>query len=65
MAEKVALVTAASRGIGRGIATRLTQEGYTVVNLDREAPAVLLPGESFIRVGACRSTASARSRTSR
>ena len=50
MAEKVALVTAASRGIGRGIATRLTQDGYTVVTLDREAPAALLPGESFIRV---------------
>ena len=50
MAEKVALVTAASRGIGRGIATRLTQDGYTVVTLDRVAPAALLPGESFIRV---------------
>ena len=50
MAEKVALVTAASRGIGRGIATRLTQAGYPVVTLDREAPAALLPGESFIRV---------------
>ena len=47
MAEKVALVTAASRGIGRGIATRLTQDGYTVVTLDREAPAALLPGESL------------------
>jgi len=50
MADKTALVTAASRGIGRGIATRLTQDGYTVVTLDREAPAALLPGESFIRV---------------
>jgi len=50
MADKTALVTAASRGIGRGIAKRLTADGYTVVNLDREAPAELLPGESFIRV---------------
>jgi len=50
MAEKTALVTAASRGIGRGIAKRLTADGYTVVNLDREAPVELLPRESFIRV---------------
>ena len=42
MADKTALVTAASRGIGRGIATRLAQDGYTVVNLDREAPAALV-----------------------
>ena len=50
MAEKTALVTAASRGIGRGIAKRLTMDGYTVVNLDRAAPVELLPRESFIRV---------------
>lgn len=50
MTEKTALVTAASRGIGRGIASRLTADGYRVVNLDRAAPATLLPGESFIQV---------------
>lgn len=50
MTEKTALVTAASRGIGRGIASRLTADGYRVVNLDRAAPATLLPGESFVQV---------------
>jgi 3-oxoacyl-[acyl-carrier protein] reductase len=50
MTEKTALVTAASRGIGRGIASRLTADGYRVVNLDRAAPATRLPGESFIQV---------------
>jgi NAD(P)-dependent dehydrogenase (short-subunit alcohol dehydrogenase family) len=50
MTDKTVLVTAASRGIGRGIATRLTADGYAVVSFDREAPATLLPGEVFIRV---------------
>jgi 3-oxoacyl-[acyl-carrier protein] reductase len=49
MAESV-LVTAASRGIGRGIATRLTQDGYALVTLDRDPPAALLPRETFITV---------------
>lgn len=34
-----AVVTGASRGIGRAIAARLASEGYRVFNLDREAPA--------------------------
>lgn len=50
MNEKTVLVTAASRGIGRGIATRLTGDGYRVVNLDRDPPAALLELETFIRV---------------
>lgn len=50
MTEKTVLVTAASRGIGRGIATRLTGDGYRVVNLDRDPPAALLERETFIRV---------------
>lgn len=50
MADKTALVTAASRGIGRGVATRLTADGYRIINLDRVRPAVLLPNEVFICV---------------
>lgn len=50
MADNPVLVTAASRGIGRGIATRLTNDGYQVINLDRDQPAALLSGETFIRV---------------
>ena len=50
MAERTVLVTGASRGIGRGIATRLVQDGYAVVNLDRDPPAALLPRETCIEV---------------
>lgn len=60
MAEAV-LVTAASRGIGRGVAARLVHDGYAVVTLDRERPAELLPGETFINVdlGDAKATANA------
>lgn len=53
------LVTAASRGIGRGIATRLADEGYTVVSLDREPPATLLPREAFFQVDLADASAAA------
>ncbi|MCI0476928.1 MAG: SDR family NAD(P)-dependent oxidoreductase, partial [Anaerolineales bacterium] len=29
--ERVAIITGSSKGIGRGIATRLAQDGYTIV----------------------------------
>ncbi len=50
MVEKCALVTAASRGIGRGIVKRLAAEGYSIVTLDRDAPAELLAQETFLQV---------------
>ena len=50
MNDKTALVTAASRGIGRGIAKRLAADGYSVLTLDHEAPAELLPREVYLKV---------------
>ncbi|VCU68188.1 3-oxoacyl-[acyl-carrier-protein] reductase FabG [Pigmentiphaga humi] len=51
VAEKpAALVTGASRGIGRAIAARLIDDGYEVFNFSRRAPASLLPGEVFVSV---------------
>ena len=44
---KNVLITGGSRGIGRAIATRLTQDGYQVINLDKLIPPSLLPGEEF------------------
>lgn len=35
---KRAVVTGASRGIGKAIATRLQDDGWSIVNLDREGP---------------------------
>ncbi len=46
---RVALITGGGRGIGAGIATRLTQEGWRVVIADRESPATTPEGVRFIR----------------
>ena len=48
--QKNVLVTGASRGIGRAIATRLTQDGYRVINFDKSAPPSLLAGEEFHQI---------------
>jgi NAD(P)-dependent dehydrogenase (short-subunit alcohol dehydrogenase family) len=44
---KKVLITGASRGIGRAIATRLIQDGYQVINFDQSSPSSLLDGEEF------------------
>jgi 2-dehydro-3-deoxy-L-rhamnonate dehydrogenase (NAD+) len=38
MAKRVAIVTGAARGIGRAIAARLAQDGFTVAIADRDEP---------------------------
>ena len=48
--QKNVLITGASRGIGRAIATRLTHDGYRVINLDKLAPLSLLEGEEFLQI---------------
>ena len=45
--DQVAIVTGAARGIGRGIAARLTQEGAAVVVWDRDADAFDVAGAGF------------------
>lgn len=50
--NKVAVVTGAASGIGRGIAERCTQEGMNVVLADIEEPALQEAAESMRRSGA-------------
>ncbi|MBO6562873.1 MAG: SDR family oxidoreductase [Nisaea sp.] len=44
MGKKTALVTGASRGIGRSVAKYLADKGYQVVGLARSAPSGSFPG---------------------
>jgi len=45
--NNLVLITGASQGIGRAIATRVIQDGYRVINLDKKAPKNLLEGETY------------------
>ena len=53
MNPRIALVTGASRGIGRAIVARLIEDGFQVVNFSRTSPETLLPGETFRSVDLC------------
>lgn len=53
MNSPIALVTGASRGIGRAIVARLIEDGFQVVNFSRTSPETLLPGETFRSVDLC------------
>lgn len=48
--NNLVLITGASQGIGRAIATRATEDGYRVINLDQRAPKTLLKDEVFHRI---------------
>ena len=45
--NNLVLITGASQGIGRAIATRVIQDGYRVINLDKKTPKSLLEGETY------------------
>ncbi|RMF08838.1 MAG: SDR family oxidoreductase [Alphaproteobacteria bacterium] len=45
-----AIVTGASRGIGRAIAERLGEEGWQVINLDRQPPDGEKPGARWVEI---------------
>jgi len=47
MSKPLALVTGASRGIGRAITERLLRDGYEVLNFSRTPAAEPLAGETF------------------
>lgn len=47
MSKPLALVTGASRGIGRAITQRLLRDGYEVLNFSRTPASDPLPGELF------------------
>jgi NAD(P)-dependent dehydrogenase (short-subunit alcohol dehydrogenase family) len=50
MTRPAALISGASRGIGRAIAARLVEDGYDVFNFSRTPAAHTLPHETFVSV---------------